>query len=73
METFEKLATADVASFLYEELKMFDQLETVYANVDLKLDSISSKAQEREQIVEQLEQNYVSAANRAQPIMLTIN
>ena len=73
METFERLATSDVATFIYEQLKMFDQLETVFANVDLKLSSLEEKARERREIVDQLEQSYVSAANRNQPIMLTIN
>lgn len=73
METFERLATADVASFLFEQLKMYDNLETVYANVDLKLSSLEEKARDRQQVIDYLEQNYVSAANRNQPVMLTIN
>lgn len=73
METFERLATADVASFIYEQLKMYDQLETVYANVDLKLSSLEEKARERREVVDYLEQNYVSAANKNQPIMITVN
>lgn len=73
METFEDLATADVAIFLYEQLKMYDQLETVFSNIDLKLQSLEEKARSREQIVQYLRDNYVSAANKNQPIMLTIN
>ena len=73
METFERLATADVATFLFEQLKMFDQLETVFANVDLKLSSLEEKARDRQQVLEYIEQTYVSAANRHQPVMLTIN
>ena len=73
METFERLATADVATFLFEQLKMYDQLETVFANVDLKLSSLEEKARDRQTVVELMEQNYVSAANRNQPVMLTIN
>ena len=73
MEWFERLATDDVASFLFEQLKMFDNLETVYANVDLKLSSLEEKARDRQQVIEYFENNYVSAANRNQPIMFTIN
>lgn len=73
MELFERLATADVASFLYEQLKMYDNLETTYSNIDLKLNSLEEKARDRQQIIDYMEQNYVSAANRYQPIMLTIN
>ena len=73
METFEALATADVATFLYEQLKMYDNLETTFSNIDLKLASLEEKARQREQIVEELKNSYVSASNRNQPIMLTIN
>ena len=73
METFENLATADVASFLYEQLKMYDGLDTIFSNIDLKLGNLEQKAANREQIVQYLQDNYVSAANESQPIMLTIN
>nr|DAT64667.1 MAG TPA: hypothetical protein [Caudoviricetes sp.] len=73
METFERLATADVATFLYERLKMYDNLETVMVNVDLKLSSLEEKSRDRQTVIDYMEQNYVSAANRNQPIMYTIN
>lgn len=72
METFEALAMSDVATYLYEYLKHFDGLETVFANVDLKLDSIKEKADNRENIIQKLEDGYVSAANDNQPLMMTI-
>lgn len=73
MELFERLAISDVATFLYEQLKMYDNLETTYSNIDLKLSSLEEKSRDRQQIIEYLESNYVSAANRNQPILLTIN
>ena len=73
MEFLEKLATADVASFLYENLKYYDGLDTVFASTDLKLDELRSKGEAREEIVQKLEETYVSAANTNQPIMYTIN
>lgn len=73
MELFERLAISDVATFLYEQLKMYDNLETTYSNIDLKLSSLEEKSRDRQQIIEYLETNYVSAANRNQPILLTIN
>nr|DAK28949.1 MAG TPA: hypothetical protein [Caudoviricetes sp.] len=73
MEIFERLATADVATYLYEQLKMYDNLETVYANIDLKLSSLEEKARDRQQVVEIFDQSFVSAANKNQPVMLTIN
>lgn len=73
MELFEELATADVATFLYEKLKMFDQMELAHTVTDLKLSSLEEKARRREQVVEYMRNNYVSAANKAMPIMITVN
>ncbi len=73
MELFERLAISDVATFLYEQLKMYDNLETTYSNIDLKLSSLEEKSRDRQQIIEYLESNYVSAANHNQPVLLTIN
>lgn len=72
MEIFEELAEADVAKFLYEELKYYDGLETVYANIDLKMNDLESKASKREEIVNRLDESHVSAANTHQPMIFTI-
>ena len=72
MELFENLATADVAVFLYENLKYFDNLETVFANVDIKIDSIKEKADKRDDYVNELKDGYVSAANTNQPLIYTV-
>lgn len=72
METFEELATCDVARFLYEELKMFEGLETVYANIDLKLSDLQEKANRREDVINYIKESYVSASNKHQPYILTI-
>lgn len=72
MEIFENLATADVASFLYESLKYFDNLETVFANVDIKIDSLKDRADKRDEYVNELKDGYVSAANTNQPLMYTV-
>lgn len=72
METFEALAIADVASYLYEYLKHYDGLETVFANVDLKLSDIQNKAERRADIVQELKDAYVSPGNDHQPIMITV-
>lgn len=73
METFEDLAIADIASFLVEELKYYDGVDTVFASTDLKLNSLEEKASRRADIVQYLKDSYVSPANKAQPIMYTIN
>lgn len=72
MEIFENLATADVASFLYENLKYFDNLETVFANIDIKIDSLKDRADKREDYINELKDGYVSAANANQPLMYTV-
>lgn len=72
METFENLATADVANFLYQELKYYQNLQSVFGDVDIKLDDISNIASTREQVIETLKEGYISAANSNQPLMYTI-
>lgn len=72
METFDALAQADVANFLYENLKYWDGLETVLSNADLKLARLQEEASKRENIVEELKNSYVSAGNDAIPIMMVI-
>lgn len=72
MEIFEQLAISDVATYLYQELKYYQDLETVFANVNIRLETIEEKANKRDDIVEKMEQNYVTAANENQPIMFTI-
>ena len=64
METFEELATADIANFLYNQLKFFDGVETVFgANVDLKLDNLLNFSERRDDIINTLRENAVSAGN----------
>lgn len=72
METFEKLAMADVAGFLYGNLKYYDGLETVHASIDLKMSDLESIASTRDDLVEKLDEAHVSAANKNQPMILTV-
>ena len=72
METFERLAIADVATYLFQYLKHYDGLETVFANVDLKLSYLETEAGKRDDVVQYLNDSYVSPSNSAQPIMYTI-
>lgn len=72
MSTFENLATADVASYLFEYLKFYDNLDTVFGNVDLKLQSLENQASKREDIIQILEASYVSPGNDNQPMMFTV-
>lgn len=72
MEIFENLATADIALYLYNNLKYYDGLQTVYANIELKLDDLRSKAEERPNIIQELKDSYVSASNDYAPMILCI-
>ena len=73
MEYFEELAIADVATFLYEKLKMYDGLQLTSTNVDLKIDSLYQKANRRAELLDTFRQAMTSAANKATPAFITIN
>lgn len=72
METFEDLATADVAIYLYNNLKMFDGIETIFANVDLKLAELQQYAESRKDVVQLLKDSYISAGNTHQHLIMCI-
>lgn len=73
METFEQLAQADVANFLYMNLRYFEGLETIFINVDLKLSELDQERSKRPEIVEELKNAYVTAANDSIPYMMTVS
>lgn len=72
MEKFEQLAQADVAGFLVNNLKYWDGFETVFSTIDLKMNNLESEWGKRESVIDYLEQNYVSANNRAIPLIMTV-
>lgn len=72
METFEQLAQADVANFLYQNLKYYDGLETIFINIDLKLSELESEASKRETVIEELKNSYVSTSNESIPYIITV-
>lgn len=72
MSLFEDLAQADVATFLVNNLKYFDNLETVYMSIDLKLDEIRSIADTRRDIIDRMRESYVSTSNDECPIIWTV-
>lgn len=73
MEVFEELAEADVANFIYGNLKYVDSAEFTYINVNLLLDDLRSIAENRPNIIEKLENSYVSAANDNIPYIMTVS
>lgn len=72
METFEDLAQADVARFLYRYLIHYDQLELVYSQIDLKLSELETEASKRDDIINTIKEGYVTAANANQPYLITV-
>lgn len=72
MEVFEKLATSDVANFLYQNLKFVDGLETAFVNIDLKLSELDKWADKRDNIIEELEQAHVTTSNDNIPYIWTV-
>ena len=72
MEVFEKLAFADIANFLYQNLKFYDNLETAFINIDLKLNELNELASKRDQIIEELDNAHVTTSNDQCPIIMTI-
>ena len=73
METFEELAQADVANFLYKNLRYFDNFETAYVNIDLKLSELQDEGNKREEIVKKIEDSYVSSSNDNIPYIWTVS
>lgn len=72
MGIFEELAISDVCIFLYNNLKYFDNLETVFGNVNIRLDDIKEKADRRIDILNELKEGYVSMANKNQPAIYSV-
>jgi len=72
MEKFEQLAQADVAGFLVNNLKYWDGFETVFSTIDLKMSNLESEYGKRDNIIDYLESNYVSANNKAIPLIMTV-
>ena len=72
MEKFEQLAQADIAGFLVNNLKYWDNFETIFSTTDLKLANLETEYSKRDSIIDYLEANYVSAGNKAIPLIMTI-
>lgn len=72
METFEQLAQCDVAIFLYQQLKYYEDFDTAYAQLQLKLDTLQSWADRREDLVNKLDEAHTSTANENQSLIITV-
>lgn len=56
--SFMKLATLDVKKFLYDNLKLYGNLQTAYGNIDIKIDDWSNAEQERNDLIREWEDTW---------------
>lgn len=57
-ETFFQLALLDIKDMLYQSLKHYNDIQTAFGNINMKLDDWSSAAQERKELLNEWEQVY---------------
>ena len=72
METFRNLCTADVANYLVANLKHFENVESLYAQIQLRLDDLRDWASKADTIREEFKANFVSAENPSIPLIMSI-
>lgn len=72
MESFEQLAQADIATFLYQQLKYYDNQDTVYMQLDLKLETLQEWANKRDDIIRQLDEAHTTTANEGGSLIMTV-
>lgn len=73
MEDFEELCTADIATFLYNQLKFYDGLENLFgSNIDLKLQQLEDWMGKRADIVLKFKENQVSAGNKNYRMIMAV-
>lgn len=56
-DSFYELALLDVKSFLYNSMKHYQDLQTAYGTISLKIDDWASAAQERKELLSQWNEN----------------
>lgn len=72
LETFNNLAIADVAGWLYNKLKRIPLGGTPYGEIELHLDDLKDAWLTRNDIIQEMKEAYVSPANRYQPLVVAI-
>lgn len=66
IDSFTKLALLDIKAFLYENLKHFDQIETTFGTINLRIDNWSNAENEKEELLNVWDEKYL--ANRKRTI-----
>ena len=56
--SFMRLATLDIKKFLYDNLKLYGNLQTAYGNIDIKIDDWSSAEQDRNDLIKEWEETW---------------
>ena len=62
----------DIARYLWMNLRYYDNLETIYIGLDLKLSDLQSEADKRENVLDKIKDAYVSTSNDNIPYIWTI-
>lgn len=57
-DSFMELATLDMKVFLYNNLKMFDQIPTAFGNIQMKADDYQASAGDRDTLLEKWRDTY---------------
>ena len=72
METFMKLAKADIAIAIWNVLKYYDNMDTAYATLALQLDTLQEVANSRSDVIRELDEAHVSTANEHSPMIMCV-
>jgi len=57
-ESFYELAVLDVEDMLYQVMKHYSNINSVYGNIELKLDEWGNASSERKQLLDEWETNF---------------
>ena len=72
METFTRLAKADISTAIYNVLKYYDRTENQYMNLELQLDTLQNWASMRDDIIKELDEAHMTTANENQQLIMTV-
>ena len=72
MGSFENLVKCDVSTAIYEELKFYDDQDTVYGSFRLQLDKLQDWANRRDDVIRTLDEAHLSTANENMPLIMTV-
>ena len=71
-ELFNNLCTADVATYLVSNLKHYENVESIYAQIQLRLDDLRDWSAKSDMYREEMKNSFVSAENPTVPLIMSI-